>query len=173
MRRLLTAPSPKLLRLITLGALPFTVGFFLFFRVHDRPLAPYTIVDYELARTPARAGQLLGAWGAAGQQTARESLYIDFGFMPAYALFFAGLTLLAARASAGRVQTLGLWLSHGPFGSWLCDGIENISLLAVLSNPGNAVALALAGWCATVKFALLLLCLLYWPAGFLAGRLRR
>jgi hypothetical protein len=173
--RLLTFPSAAWLKRVTLLALPFTVGFFLFFRVHDRPLAPYTIVDFELARTPARAEQLLGAWGAAGQNTAREALYIDFGFMPAYALFFSGLTLLTARAARGRVQTLGLWLALAPFAAWLCDAVENLALLRVLAAPNapSAAALTLANACATLKFALLLACLLYWPAAWLLSRLRR
>lgn len=171
MKRLLTIPSPQQLRWITLLALPATVAFFVFFRFHDRPLQPYTIVDYELAWTPARAEQMLGAWGEPVQRVVREALYIDFGFMPAYALFFSGLTLMLARASLGRMQTLGLWLALGPFAAWVCDAIENFALLAALNSPTSAL-LTLAGLCATVKFSLLLLCLLYWPVALVVNRLR-
>jgi hypothetical protein len=156
-------PNPRTLRLVTAVAFLFTAAFFFYFRVHDRPLEPYSIVDFELAWTPQKAEAMMGVWGAAGQQTAREALFIDFGFMPAYAFFFAGLTLMAARAVTGRVQTLGFALALAPLVSWLFDAIENFALLSVLQSPGSpsALALTLAGASATIKFSLLLLCLLY------------
>jgi hypothetical protein len=163
MRRLATGPDQKTLGLITLLALSIMVGFYFFLQVHDRPLQPYTIVDFELAWTPGRAAQLLAAWGPAGAQTARESLWVDFGFIPPYALFFAGATLLAARTARGRWQTIGLWLTLGPFVAGALDAAENLCLLNVLSSAApSAVVLLVAGLAAAIKLLIVLvLCPVY------------
>jgi hypothetical protein len=156
-------PARVRLRTLTAAALLATVTLFALFAAHDRGLSPYTIVSLELAWTPAHASALLAAWGAAGRQLARESLLLDFTFMPAYALLFAGLVLFEARRSGGAVQRLGLNLALAPFAAWLLDAAENLSLLAVLNAPDNPPAplTLFAGLSATVKFLLLLACVLY------------
>jgi hypothetical protein len=163
MHRLAEFPTPKTLRLVTAVAFLFTAAIFFVFRVHDRPLRPYDIVAFELAWTPQKAETIMGVWGEAGSQTARESLFIDFGYLPAYSFLFAGMTLMAARAVTARLQTLGFVLTFVPFGSAVFDAIENLALLSVLQSPDSpsAIALTIAGISATIKFSLLLLCLLY------------
>jgi hypothetical protein len=163
MPRLAEVPTPKTLRLVTAVAFLFTAVTFFVFRVHDRPLRPYDIVAFELAWTPQKAETIMGVWGEAGSRTAWESLLIDFGYLPAYAFFFAGLTLMAARAVSGRLQMLGFALTFAPFVSAASDAIENLALLSVLQSPDSpsAIALTIAGVSATIKFSLLLLCLLY------------
>ena len=163
MHRLAEFPTLKTLRLVTAVAFLFTAAIFFVFRVHDRPLRPYDIVAFELAWTPQKAETIMGVWGEAGSQTARESLFIDFGYLPAYSFFFAGLTLMAARALSGWQQTLGFVLTFAPFMSAVSDATENFALLSVLQSPGSpsAAALTLAGVGATLKFSLLVLCLLY------------
>lgn len=163
MPRLAEFPAPGTLRLVTAVAFLCTAAIFFVFRVHDRSLRPYDIIAFELAWTPQKAEAMMGAWGEGGRQTARESLFIDFGYMPAYSFLFAGLTLMAARAVTARLRALGFALTCAPFVSAACDAIENFALLAVLQSPGSpsALALTVAGVSATIKFALLLLCLLY------------
>jgi hypothetical protein len=137
--------------------LSLAIGFSFFFQVHDRPLQPYTIVDLEFAWTPGRVAPMLAAWGLAGAQTARESLWIDFGFIPAYALFVAGGTLLAARAAKERWQTFGLWLALAPFFAGALDAIENACLLSALSSTGSPdMQLLVAGLAASIKFVIVL-----------------
>jgi hypothetical protein len=174
MHRLAEFPTPKTLRLVTAVAFLFTAAIFFVFRVHDRPLRPYDIVAFELAWTPQKAETIMGVWGEAGSQTARESLFIDFGYLPAYSFFFAGLTLMAARALSGWQQTLGFVLTFAPFMSAVSDATENFALLSVLRTPTNpsAFALTLAGVCATLKFSLLVLCLLYIVGAFIYRRVR-
>jgi hypothetical protein len=156
-------PDRLALRRITALALVTTLAIFIIFAVHDRGLRPYTIIAFELAWTPLQAGVLLSTWGVAGRQVARESLLIDFAYMPAYAFLFAGLVLVEARRSAGRVQRLGLRLALAPFAAWLLDALENAALLGVLAAPAGppAAMLLVAGLSATLKFLLLLACLLY------------
>jgi hypothetical protein len=129
-------PPPAVLRRLTGAALLVTAVFVVIFGIHDRPLRPAGIVGYELAYTPQNALRLFEAWGAAGQLAARESLWIDFLFMPAYALLFAGLALGEARlARAGWVRRLGAWPAALPLAAWLFDFVENVALLRALDTP--------------------------------------
>jgi hypothetical protein len=173
MRYLLYVPGTGALIAIVLTAGLLGAGLFYYLLTLDRQLAPYSIVAFEFAFTPAYARTLLGTWGEAGVEVARRSLWVDFLFMPAYAFFFAGLTLLAARAVRGRVGNLGLAMIFSPFVAWLFDAIENIALLSILEPGGfSTVTLVVAGFAASLKFALLALCLLY-VAGAFALRLAR
>ncbi len=169
-------PAPTTLRRIVVVAFVATFGLFLLFQWHDRPLSPYTIVSFELAWTPEQASTMLTAWGAAGQQVARESLLLDFAFMPAYAFLFSGVTLSVVRGHwAGRwgtLRTVGLWLVAAPFLAWACDITESLALLRVLAAPQtpSAAALQVAGWASSTKFELLLLCLGYVLVALLVRR---
>lgn len=170
----LRSPRTAGQRQLTGLALLATVLFYIVLTIHDRPLAPYTIVSLELAFTPARAAAMFAAWGEAGLRIARQSLLIDFGFMPAYALALGGLVLAEAQLAAGRMQTWGLRLAAAPFVAVLFDAVENIALLVVLAQPASPSAglLMLAGVCALIKFGLLLAAFAYIAAASV-GRLRR
>lgn len=170
----LTRPKSQYVLFLALLMLAAVAGFQYTFQVIHQPLAPRTIVDFEFAWTPANAQEMMSVWGAAGDVAARQSLLIDFGFMPVYALAFAGFTLLAARSAKGRVQTPGLWLAVAPFVSAVCDAVENLCLLNTLDNAASpsAALLTLAGVMAAIKFALLLAALVYWLL-VIALRLKR
>lgn len=156
-------PSTRALTAIAILAAALTALIFFRLRVLDASLAPYGIVQFEFAVTPARADEMIRAWGVSGVAAARESLLLDFAFMPAYALLFASLTLLAARARSGRWPAAGLWLALAPLAAWFFDAVENLALLNLLSGSAGAAALsaALAGAAAVLKFALLAAVLLY------------
>ncbi len=156
-------PSPGALRRLTGLALLATLVLEAFFAVHDRGLSPYSIVAYELAWTPAQAARLFAAWGAAGARVARESLWIDFAFMPAYALLFAGLVLTEARDVTAGLRRVGLRIVLAPLAAWLFDALENASLLGVLGDTAapSAPLLLAAGLAASLKFLLLLACIVY------------
>ena len=156
-------PSADTLRRLTGLALLATLVIEAVFAVHDRGLSPYSIVAYELAWTPTQAARLFAAWGAAGVKVARESLWIDFAFMPAYAVLFAGLVLSEARDVPGSLRRTGLWLALAPFAAALCDALENVALLGVLGNTAapSSPLLLIAGLSASVKFLLLLAAILY------------
>jgi hypothetical protein len=181
-------PSALVLRRVSWLSLFGTMGFMVAFNVIHRPMAPYNILDYEFAWTPERAAEMFAAWGEAGQQAARTSLVIDFGFMPAYALLLASLALnearLARAAWARRLSTplrvqaagrLGWWPVALPFGAWLLDAIENLALMRALAQAAQppAAPLAVAGTAATVKFALLAACALYIVGAWAVRRWQR
>lgn len=133
------------------------------------------ILPFELTGGQDRADEILGEWGEDGRDAARESLWIDFGFMLAYGAFLT-LALAATRdlAIARGWDTLAAIgraiVSFGALGAAF-DAIENICLLLTLNGSGSAFPL-LATIFASCKFVLLAVAIAYLLAG-LATRLRR
>lgn len=132
------------------------------------------IVPFELTGGQDRADEILAEWGEEGQDAARESLWIDFGFLLAYGTFLS-LALLATRDLARergwrRLAAVGAIVV---FFGVLCagfDALENICLLLTLGGAGAAAPL-LATIFAACKFAFLAAAIAYLLAG-LTMRLR-
>jgi hypothetical protein len=116
------------------------------------------MVPFELTGGQDRADEILGEWGSEGQDAARESLWIDFGFLLAYGTFLT-LALMAVRDLARgrgwrRLTAVGevvVWF--GALGAGF-DALENICLLLTLDGAGAAFPL-LATIFAACKFLLL------------------
>jgi hypothetical protein len=132
------------------------------------------IVSFELTGGQNRADEILSEWGDEGQNAARQSLWIDFGFMAAYGTFLT-LALAAVRGLARgrdwrRLAAVGaIVVSFGALGAGF-DALENICLLLTLAAAGAAFPL-LATIFAGCKFALLAVAIAYLLAG-LAMRVR-
>lgn len=177
MKVLLSRPSSRVIAVVTLMAGLVTAGI----RTRFAPLEEIMtrqggvgIVPYEFAFTADRAQDILVGWAPEGRDAARRSLLIDYGFVPAYALLFGGITLLIARAQMGRLQRIGLALALGCVVAALFDGLENLMLLRMLSAPSVAALPPLvAGVSASIKFLLLALAILYALAAGLAWVVRR
>ncbi len=131
------------------------------------------IVPFELTGGQDRAREILSEWGENGQDAARESLWIDFGFLLAYGTFLT-LALAAVRDLARNrgwrrlAATGGVVVSFGVLGAAF-DALENICLLLTLDSAGAALPL-LATIFAACKFILLATAIAYLIAG-LAMRL--
>jgi hypothetical protein len=116
------------------------------------------MVPFELTGGQDRADEIMGEWGEKGQDAARESLWIDFGFLIAYGTFLT-LALAAARDLAKRrdwrrlAAIGGVVVSFGALGAGF-DALENVCLLLTLDGAGAAVPL-LATIFAACKFAFL------------------
>lgn len=132
------------------------------------------MVPFELTGGQDRADEILSEWGEGGQDAARESLWIDFGFLLAYGAFLT-LALAAIRDLAGergwrRLAAIGgVVVSFGALGATF-DALENVCLLLTLEGAGAAFPL-LATLFAACKFILLATAIAYLLAG-LAMRLR-
>jgi len=132
------------------------------------------MVPFELTGGQDRADEILAEWGEEGQDAARESLWIDFGFLLAYGAFLT-LALAATRDMAtergwGRLARIGgIVVSFGALGAAF-DALENTCLLLTLDGAGDDFPL-LATVFAACKFALLAAAVAYLLAG-LAMRLR-
>lgn len=131
------------------------------------------IVPFELTGGQQRADEILVEWGEDGQDAARESLWIDFGFLLAYGTFLT-LALRVVREMAAtrhwrRLHVLGAFaIWFGAIGAGF-DALENVCLLLTLSGAGAALPL-LATIFASCKFAFLAMAIAYLVTG-LAMRL--
>jgi hypothetical protein len=122
------------------------------------------IVPLELSGGQDRAEEILAEWGEEGQDAARESLWIDFGFLLAYGTFLTlALSWARERAATGGWRRL---TRAGPFVAWFgaigaaCDAVENTFLLLTLDGAG-AAAPHLATIFAVAKFAFLAAAIAY------------
>jgi hypothetical protein len=126
------------------------------------------IVPFELTGGQDRADEILAEWGEEGKDAARESLWIDFGFLLAYGAFLT-LALAAVRDLAGergwrRLAAIGaVAVYFGALGAGF-DALENICLLLTLGGAGAALPL-LATIFAACKFVLLISAVAYLLAG--------
>jgi hypothetical protein len=132
------------------------------------------IVGFELARTSGRAAEILGQWGASGQDAARASLWLDFLYLTTYGAFL----WLAVRALRDRLAwrgidgfaRLGDYVAPLPLVGAACDALEDVFLLLALGGHGGGSAPAIATAFASVKFVCLGIVVLYLLAGLLVSR---
>lgn len=126
------------------------------------------IVPFELAGGQDRADEILAEWGEGGQDAARESLWIDFGFLVAYGTFLtialAAVRDLARKRGWRRLTAIGeIAVSFGALGAAF-DALENVCLLLTLNGAGAAFPL-LATIFAACKFIFLAAAIVYLLAG--------
>ncbi|PWB69246.1 MAG: hypothetical protein C3F07_19975 [Anaerolineales bacterium] len=166
-----------------------TLILFAVFRILDQPLrtpaAPNGIVSFELAGSVERARAITDEWkksslllsATAGQPNpdivnvpyafAAFSLGIDYLFMPFYSFALAFGTLLAASKHTGWLKSLGAVAGYGAFAAALFDAVENYALFQILLNRIHSPYPEIAFYCASIKFGLLALGLVYGLAGWL------
>ncbi len=131
------------------------------------------IVPFELSGGQSRADEILAEWGEDGQDAARESLWIDFGFLLAYGTFLT-IALAVTRDLAVERGWARLAAIGGPvvyFGALAaaCDALENVCLLLTLGESGAAFPV-IATIFASAKFFFVAVAIAYLLAG-LAMRL--
>ncbi len=151
-----------------------TLILFAVFQRLDAPLrtsaAPNGIVSFELAGTPEQAHVQLLSWDAEARLHAAFSLGIDYLFMPVYATALALGILLVVGKHGGWFGRLGAWLGWGSYAAATFDAVENYALWKILLGDVFSSWPAVAALCATVKFVLLLLGLIYAVVGWLWPR---
>ena len=134
------------------------------------------MIPFELTGGQDRADEIMAEWGEDGQDAARESLWIDFGFMLAYGAFLT-LALRAVRDAAAkrgwqRLEAIGavaVWFGALAAG---CDAVENVFLLLTLGGAGAAAPLAATVF-ASLKFLFLAAAIAYLLAALAARLLGR
>ncbi len=158
-----------------------TLSLFAIFRILDQPLrtpaAPNGIVSYELAGTTEKVFQILVSWEPVrdgnGSAIPTRKLYAAFGlgidylFMPIYAIALALSTLLAAGKYTGWVKSLGALAGWGALCTAGFDAVENFALWKILLGEINSPYPKIAFYCASIKFSLLVVGLLYAIVGWL------
>ena len=162
-------------RQIFLPALVLTLCLMAFMQLLDRslttPAAPMGIVSYELAGSAAQSQKILDSWDQAAKIKAGFSLGLDYLFMLAYSLTI-GLACIWAGGIVGRqgwpLARLGLPLGWGIGLAAVLDAFENLSLAVMLFSSPSGAWSQIAALCATVKFLLIGLALLWVAYGGLA-----
>lgn len=128
------------------------------------------IIPFEVTGGQDRADEIMDEWGEKGQDAARESLWIDFGYLIAYGTFFT----LAAAATRDLARSRG-WMRMARIGAVVVyfavlsaafDAFENTCLLLTLEGSGDIFPL-LATIFAVCKFLLLAVVIVYLLAGLL------
>ncbi|MDA0245595.1 MAG: hypothetical protein OT477_19450 [Chloroflexi bacterium] len=151
-----------------------TLLLFVIFGFLDVPLrndlAPMGIVSLELAGTAAPA--LVNSWDGLARTYVAFGLGLDYLFI----FFWVGSVslgcLLARERLAPRSRLLaqiGLWLAWGQIFGGILDMVENAALFQLLLG-GLAHWGGIAQACASLKFIILALGLLYALAGWIFGR---
>jgi len=112
------------------------------------------IVSYELAKDIDSSKNILNSWNCSAKQSAKYSLFFDFFFLLNYAVFIA---LLIYRTRY-RIRK---WFIYFIFIAASFDVLENGSLLTLLNGNLNQTWSKLAYYFASIKFSLIVLCLIY------------
>jgi hypothetical protein len=134
------------------------------------------IVPFEVSGSQDHADEIMAEWGDKGQDAARESLYIDFGFLIAYGTFLT-LAIASIRDRARErgwrhmAAIGGAIVGFGAIGAGF-DALENICLLLTLGEHGSAFPV-LATIFASIKFFLIGVAVLYLFVGVPMWVLRR
>lgn len=131
--------------------------------------APAGILSYEFAGTVAKATQILDSWNEVARSAAGFNLGLDFLYLLAYSTTIAlgiisvsaGLRLKAPVLAAVLFFAWGQWLAA------LLDALENVALVTMLLNAPAEPWPAVAFVCASTKFLLIALGLLYTIAAVL------
>ena len=150
-----------------------TLLLFAVFMFLDQPLrtelAPQGIVSFELAGPAAVA--IANSWDGYARLYAALGLGLDYLFIPLWVGSISLGCVLASGRWAGKavwLAPLGLWLAWAQLPAGLLDMVENAALFQVLLG-GKAHWGVIAQWCASLKFGLLGLGLVYALLGWLVG----
>lgn len=133
------------------------------------------IVAFELAGSAENSRGIIDGWGPELSILARNSIRVDFVFIPAYAFLFFSITMLVSLLFGGAGARWVRRAAFLPFISGLADVAENSFLLLILKSPHDIPGLypQIAAWCATVKFGLLALVVVIWIISVPAWLTRR
>ena len=168
----------KPIRTLALGVSLLISGVLLTLMVRlDRPLrteaAPHGMISFELSGSRQGAQSILESWDTAARAAARASLRLDYAFLVAYAAALSLLCLILTDAlppSQPGLKRLGQGLAWGQWLAAALDAAENIMLGRLLRDSGDHWLAPAASACATIKFTLVGLALLFFMgAGFIVS----
>ncbi|MFO0568074.1 MAG: hypothetical protein U0263_20605 [Polyangiaceae bacterium] len=128
------------------------------------PSAPLGIVSFELAGANG-VRRVLDGWNDAQRLDALFVQRLDYLFLVLYATTIASAALLVARRLAPRhprAAALGRRVAWGICLAALLDAVENAPMISMLSSGVvNEWGANVSSACASLKFALVALCLFY------------
>ncbi|MDW8203863.1 MAG: hypothetical protein RMJ87_02435 [Cytophagales bacterium] len=130
--------------------------------------APAGILSFEFAGTLANARLMIHSWDYIAKLQAAFCLGVDFLNLVMYSTAFSIACLYIARMSLKNslLSQVGIAIAWLQWIAALFDGVENISLMALLSDSNYEWLPPLAYAMAAAKFAFVGLALLYLFTGF-------
>ncbi len=133
-----------------------------------------TIVDFELAGSVPKAQAIIGAWNETDRIRAGFSLGFDYLYMPVYSTTIALACVMAAGVLKRKAwHTVGILLAWGLWVAAVSDAIENLALYTELLGNNIAPWPQVAQICATIKFGLIVLGLLYVVVGIVLRLIKK
>jgi hypothetical protein len=125
-----------------------------------------SIVDYELAGSVSKATEIINAWNENDRIRAGFSLGIDYLYMPVYSTTIALACVWGAGVLKNKSwRTIGILLAWGLWAAAVFDAIENLGLVVSLFGSPVAPWPLVSQVCATLKFTLIIVGLLYVVVG--------
>lgn len=121
--------------------------------------SPRAIVDLELATQPRQISQLMQVWDIS---VVKMNIWIDFLFIVSYVAFLA----IAAEAAASKwsnqgMHIIGLTLARVAVVAGILDIAENLLMLQTVAGNFTVFSLQMTHYCATIKFTLAGIVLIY------------
>jgi hypothetical protein len=152
--------------LVVLGAA--TVAFTIALYLLDPKVQGYGgtgIGGFEFAGSRSHATQIVTEWGAEGRHLAHIGLLLDYGYMLSYGLFFAlsGFAIRDVARARGwrRMAKAGIVVPYFALAAACFDAGENLALLLTLGGHGGSFAPPFATVCASAKWTLISIAILY------------
>ena len=140
-----------------------TIGYMIWVRNYLAPLSSDEIVQFEIAKTTAKAQAIIDNWKLTGKyELGVKSTYFAYVFMLLYTLAIAIGCLFISACTRNEIMIKG-----GKGFAWLivlataCDLIENISLVHTIRGPVSQWSVTLAYNLARVKFSIVIVCILF------------
>lgn len=171
--------DPTLRRRLTVVAVALALLQSVIFQFAGTPLrtaaAPQGIISFEFARDLPTATAIVQSWRAAGGHAltlAGFNLGFDFLYPPLYAaaIGLCALTVAPNWLRRGyRLYRAADRLVWGLVGAAALDYVENVALVSLLLGSQAAWLPPLAYWCATIKFLVVFIALLYVTLGAVLG----
>ena len=127
-------------------------------------VAPGGIVSFELVGTLEGSQSIINSWQNDKMIYAGINMGLDFLFLSLYSITIALSCLLISKRLPAHwkfFKKLGIWLAVVVIIAALLDIVENIALIKLLLGSENALLPVLAKWCATPKFLLIFLAIVY------------
>lgn len=151
---------------IKLFLLAATLFFFLLLRYQGadliRPYSPKGIVSLEIAPSAEAISAVLAGLKADDLiGKTRQNIFIDFFFIPFYAMLFYTLAGSISVRMKGKAATAGVLLAFFSLIAGLFDVFENILILLATYGIYNDFTAILTAIFASAKFLLLFVALLY------------
>jgi predicted signal transduction protein with EAL and GGDEF domain len=131
-----------------------------------QPATSSGILALEFADTPKKLEPIFDSWN---ESVAMINICLDFLFIAAYTNFFLlALSKAARQWQVLRIRRLSNTLSWLALLAAILDMVENLLMLQTLSNHYSHFSLQLTWYCATVKFLIVFLIVIYLLASMAA-----